>query len=62
VAFAAGPHSCLGQHVSRQEMVAALNAVMDRLPNVRLDPSKPAPKLVGGLFARGPNALPVVFG
>jgi cytochrome P450 len=62
VAFAAGPHSCLGQHVSRQEMVSALNAVLDRLPNVRLDPSKPPPKLVGGLFARGPNALPVVFG
>jgi cytochrome P450 len=62
VAFAAGPHSCLGQHVSRQEMVSALNAVMDRLPNLRLDPSKPPPKLVGGIFARGPNALPVVFG
>jgi cytochrome P450 len=62
VAFAAGPHSCLGQHVSRQEMVTALNAVMDRLPNLRLDPSKPAPRMVGGLFARGPSALPVVFG
>lgn len=62
VAFAAGPHSCLGQHVSRQEMVIALNAIMDRLPNLRWDPSKPPAKLVGGLFARGPNALPVVFG
>jgi cytochrome P450 len=62
VAFAAGPHSCLGQHVSRREMESALNAVMDRLPNVRWDPSKPPAKLVGGLFARGPNALPVVFG
>jgi cytochrome P450 len=62
VAFAAGPHSCLGQHVSRQEMVAALNAVIDRLPNVRWDPSKPRAKLIGGLFARGPDALPVVFG
>jgi cytochrome P450 len=62
VAFAAGPHSCLGQHVSRQEMVTALNAVMDRLPNVRLDRTQPPPKMVGGLFARGPSALPVVFG
>ena len=62
VAFAAGAHSCLGQHVSRQEMVSALNAVMDRLPNVRLDTTKPPPKMVGGLFARGPSALPVVFG
>ena len=62
VAFGAGPHSCLGQHVSRQEMVTALNAIMDRLPNLRWDPSKPAAKLIGGLFARGPSAIPVVFG
>ena len=40
-AVAAGPHSCLGQHVSRQDMETALNAVMDRLPNVRWDPTKP---------------------
>lgn len=62
LAFAAGPHSCLGQHVSRQEMVTALNAVIDRLPNLRWDPSRPPAKLIGGLFMRGPNALPVVFG
>lgn len=62
VAFAAGPHSCLGQHVSRQEMVTALNAIMDRLPNVRWDKSQPPARMVGGLFARGPSALPVVFG
>lgn len=62
VGFAAGPHSCLGQHVSRQEMVTAINAVIDRLPNVRWDTSKPPAKIVGGMFARGPNALPVVFG
>jgi cytochrome P450 len=62
VAFGAGPHSCLGQHVSRQEMVTALDAIMDRLPNVRWDPSKPPARLIGGLFARGPSAIPVVFG
>jgi cytochrome P450 len=62
VAFGGGPHSCLGQHVSRQEMVVALNAVMDRLPNLRWDPSKAPPRLVGGLFQRGPSGLPVVFG
>jgi len=61
LAFGGGPHSCLGQHVSRQEMVVALNAIMDRLPNLRWDPSKPPARLVGGLFQRGPSALPVVF-
>lgn len=62
LAFGGGPHSCLGQHVSRQEMTEALNAVLDRLPNVRWDDSKPPARLTGGLFARGPSALPVVFG
>ncbi|MDB5444866.1 MAG: hypothetical protein JWQ97_183 [Phenylobacterium sp.] len=61
-AFGGGPHSCLGQHVSRQEMVTALNAVLDRLPNLRWDDSKPAARLTGGLFQRGPTGLPVVFG
>jgi len=59
--FAGGPHSCLGQHVSRQEMTVALNAVMDRLPNLRWDPSRPRGKIVGSLFARGPDALHVLF-
>jgi cytochrome P450 len=62
LAFGGGPHSCLGQHVSRQEMVVALNAIFDRLPNVRWDTSKPRAKMTGGLFTRGPSALPVVFG
>jgi len=59
--FAGGPHSCLGQHVSRQEMKVALNAVMDRLPNLRWDPSKPPAEMVGSMFARGPSALHVLF-
>jgi cytochrome P450 len=62
LAFGGGAHSCLGQHVSRQEMVVALDAVMDRLPNLRWDTDKAPAKLVGDLFARGPSALPVRFG
>lgn len=61
LAFGAGAHSCLGQHVSRSEMVVALNAVLDRLPNLRWDPSKPKAHLMGSLFHRGVNALPVNF-
>jgi cytochrome P450 len=61
-AFGAGAHACLGQHLSRQEMEVALNAVLDRLPNLRRDPDKPHPKIVGGtLVARGPDALHVRF-
>jgi cytochrome P450 len=61
-AFGAGAHACLGQHLSRQEMEVALNAVLDRLPNLRWDPDKPHAKIVGGtLVARGPDALHVRF-
>ena len=59
--FAGGPHSCLGQHVSRQEMLVAINAVFDRLPNLRWDKSKPECQMVGSLFARGPSSLHVLF-
>ncbi len=61
VAFAAGPHSCLGQHVAREEMLGALNALFDRFPNIRWDPAKPAPKLSGSLISRGPGPLHVLL-
>jgi cytochrome P450 len=62
LAFAAGAHSCLGQHVARQELLGALNGMFDRLPNLRWDTTQPPAKIIGGLMARGPGPLPVVFG
>jgi cytochrome P450 len=59
--FATGPHVCLGMHVARAEMTVALNAVLDRLPNVRWDPDAARPVLMG-LQMRGPSEVPVVFG
>ncbi|MDG2002855.1 MAG: cytochrome P450 [Novosphingobium sp.] len=61
LAFAAGHHSCLGQHVSREEMSTAINALMDRFPNMRWDPSAEPAKLTGGLLARGPGPLRVLL-
>ena len=61
-AFGSGPHACLGQHLSREEMEVALNALLDRLPNLRWNPDKPHPHITGAeLVARGPDSLPVVF-
>ena len=61
-AFGSGAHACLGQHLSREEMEVALNALLDRLPNLRWDPGKPHPHITGAeLVARGPDSLPVVF-
>jgi cytochrome P450 len=60
-AFASGPHVCLGQHLARVEMTRALNAVLDRLPNLRLDPDQPPPQIVG-INGRAPPAVHACFG
>jgi cytochrome P450 len=60
LAFGTGPHQCLGMHLARVELDAGINAVLDRLPDVRLDPDAPAPTIAGYAF-RGPTALPVVW-
>ncbi len=43
LAFAWGPHMCLGVHLARMETRVALNQVFDRLPNLRLDPDAEPP-------------------
>jgi cytochrome P450 len=61
LAFGGGPHICLGMHVARAEMVTAIAALLDRLPNLRLDPDAPPPAIIG-MYERGPSELPVVWG
>jgi cytochrome P450 len=56
LAFAHGPHFCLGAHLARLEAQAAVRAVL-RLPGLRLDPDRPsAPR---GLVFRKPPSLAV---
>jgi cytochrome P450 len=56
LAFAHGPHFCLGAHLARLETQAAVRAVL-RLPGPRLDPDHPsAPR---GLVFRKPPSLHV---
>ncbi len=56
LAFAHGPHFCLGAHLARLEAQAAVRAVL-RLPGLRLDPDHPsAPR---GLVFRKPPTLDV---
>jgi cytochrome P450 len=61
LAFAFGPHMCLGMHLARMETRVALERIFDRLPNLRLDPAADAPHITGMTF-RAPPALPVLFG
>lgn len=61
MAFAWGPHMCLGLHLARMETRVAISRVLDRLPNLRFDPDADAPYITGMTF-RAPNALPVIWG
>ncbi len=58
--FGGGPHICLGMHVARAEMAVGIGALLDRLPNLRLDPDAEPPRPVG-LYERGVMEIPVVF-
>jgi cytochrome P450 len=58
--FGAGPHVCLGMHLARMETTVAINALLDRLDDLRLDPRAPEPTITGVAF-RSPAALPVEF-
>ena len=60
LAFGNGPHVCLGMHVARAEMNVGITALLDRLPNLRLDPDAEPPKYIG-FYERGATAIPVVF-
>ncbi|MFB8177487.1 cytochrome P450 [Streptomyces sp. NPDC055966] len=57
LAFAHGPHFCLGAHLARLETRACLLALLDRLPGLRLDPASPTAPT--GLVFRKPPAVRV---
>ena len=61
IAFAHGPHVCLGMHLARLEAHTAVGRVLDRLPALRLDPEQPPPAPRGLVF-RKPPALHAVWG
>jgi len=55
LAFAQGPHFCLGAQLARTETTIEVGRLLDRLPGLRLDPDYPhAPR---GLVFRKPPAL-----
>jgi cytochrome P450 len=57
LAFAVGPHVCLGAQLARAETAIALDRLLERLPGLRLDPEYPnTPR---GLVFRKPPTLHV---
>jgi len=59
--FGMGPHRCLGMEVAKQEMLAAINGLMNRFPHMTLDQQAPVAQLLGGVEQRGMSAIPVRF-
>jgi cytochrome P450 len=59
--FGGGAHICLGMHLARAEMLTGIGALLDRLPNLRLDPDAEPPRFIG-FYERGATAIPVLFG
>jgi cytochrome P450 len=60
LAFGSGPHVCLGMHVAKAEMTVGINALLDRLPNLRLDPDAEPPRVIG-MYERGVMDIPVLW-
>jgi cytochrome P450 len=58
--FGFGPHMCIGQFIAKSELQVAVNAILDLLPNLRLDPDMPAPQITGAQL-RGPHHVHVVW-
>lgn len=53
--FARGPHACLGLHLARLEVIAAVDAVLDGLPGIELDVDLDRP--IEGLIFRAPPVV-----
>lgn len=59
LAFAIGPHFCLGAHLARLELDTFYDTMLSRLPTFRLDPDH-APVYHGGIIA-GVSSLHLVW-
>jgi cholest-4-en-3-one 26-monooxygenase len=60
VAFGIGAHFCLGANLARLEMKLALQALLERFPDMRMAPGT-APVRQASTLVRGIASLPVVF-
>jgi cytochrome P450 len=60
IAFGWSFHRCLGVHLARMELQAALNVLFDRLPDLRPDPDVPLAH-ISGLMFRAPEHVRAIW-
>jgi cytochrome P450 len=58
LAFGAGPHVCLGQHIAKIEIDAMLREVLTRMTDFEL---AGPPEWLPSNFISGPKAMPLRF-
>jgi cytochrome P450 len=59
LAFATGPHLCIGARLGRYEARTSWRILFERLPNLRLDPDRPTE--ISGWEFRSPHHLHLLF-
>jgi cytochrome P450 len=55
ITFATGPHACIAMYLARREIIAILQALFDRIQNLRLEPTQSDPPT--GLVFRKPSRI-----
>jgi cytochrome P450 len=60
LAFAWGPHMCLGLHLARMETRVVMTQLLDRLPELRFDPGTEPAQITGAIF-RAPPSMTVTW-
>ncbi len=58
--FGFGVHMCVGLWLAKAEIEVAVEVMLDRMPNLRLDPDCAAPT-IKGVQMRGPSAVHVIW-
>lgn len=61
LAFGRGIHFCVGNQLARMEMRLAVSRLLERLPDLRLSPSLPAPRFMEHFQIHGLDSLNVAF-
>jgi cytochrome P450 family 142 subfamily A polypeptide 1 len=61
IAFGFGTHVCIGQHLSRLEMIVAWEKIFDGTTSMRLNCAPQDLDYIPNILLRGLETLPVIF-